>query len=268
MLKKIFLVLCLLLLYVYHEGTAFASGWLQEKSDHFAVFYSYKEDSQTARKILRQAEKYYRSIASQIGYSRYTNFWTWNERVKIIIFKNQKQFAEKTGQPLWSRGYSSSHSKLFQSRLIVTYRQEEDFIKGLLPHEISHLILRDFIGFDKPIPVWFDEGVAQLQQESRLIMARQLMKSVVKQNRQLPLKTLFSMNVYQQNNQDIVALFYAQSVSIVEFLITKYGRSAFKRLCRQLRDGRNFEEALRIAYPSGAKSIEELQQRWSNYLLH
>src|SRR3989338_3309344 len=89
-----------------------AETWQQIKEKHFVVLYNFKEDARAAELVLRRAEEYYNKNASQIGYSRYSNFWTWDERVKIIIFPDQNTFLQTTGQPAWSKGYSSRDSKL------------------------------------------------------------------------------------------------------------------------------------------------------------
>ena len=46
-----------------------------------------------------------------------------------------------------------------------------------------------------------------------------------------------------------------------------HGIDAFHRLCREMRDGRSFEEALANAYPSSVSSLAELETRWLEYLL-
>lgn len=50
-----------------------------------------------------RAEEYYHKIAYQIGYARYGNFWTWNDRVRIIVYPDQKVFMMETQQPFGQR---------------------------------------------------------------------------------------------------------------------------------------------------------------------
>ena len=239
---------------------------MEERGEHFVVLYDFKEDQGQARRVLRAAETDYKKIASQIGYSRYSDFWMWDERVKIIIFKDQETFISQTGQPPWSRGYAARDSELFQSRIIVTYRQEEDFLEGLLPHEISHLVLRDFIGFDRTIPIWFDEGIAQLQEANKTVIANRLMRKLIPQENYIPLDTLLSWDIREEKDQWKVILFYAQSLCVVDFLIRQYGSRAVGDLCRNLEAGDGFPEALRKAYPSSIDSVKKLEERWVRYM--
>ena len=139
----------------------------KEKGIHFIVWYSSDESSSWARSILRAAEAYYRRIADNINYSRYRNFWTWDERVNIVVYQSKETFLKMTNQPAWSIGGAFREETLLKTKMIVTFKQEEGFFDGILPHEISHLILGDFIGFEKTIPLWFNEGVAQLQERRK-----------------------------------------------------------------------------------------------------
>ncbi len=61
-------------------------GWLKFEGDHFVVLCASSDDEDMAHDILNHAEDYYNDIADDIGYSRYHNFWTWDNRVKIILF--------------------------------------------------------------------------------------------------------------------------------------------------------------------------------------
>ncbi len=249
------------------EDMPLPGDWQELKGKHFVVIYSLEGNRKSARTILRRAEEYYDKIARSIGYSRYAHFWTWEERVKIVIFPDQDTFRSATGQPAWSLGYAVRDSQLFRSRIIVTYRHEFDFLDGLLPHEISHLIIRDFIGFEAEIPVWFDEGVAQLFDADKKIQARDFMQNMVEAGSYVPFSILHSWDVRREKDPQKVMVFYAQSVSVVDFLITRYGSDAFGRLCREMKDGKNFEEALRSAYTNTIDSLADLEAKWLGYLV-
>src|SRR5271170_7898738 len=108
------------------------AGWLSSEGDHFVVLYPTSDDEDMAHDILNHAEEYYNDIADDIGYSRYQNFWTWNNRVKIIFFPDQASYEKATGQPPWSNGFASIYSELFQSRIIVSYRDQPNFTEVIL----------------------------------------------------------------------------------------------------------------------------------------
>ncbi len=135
--------------------------WKIIKDVHFEIYYPIADSGEMPRIILRKAEESYSKIAERIGYARYRNFWTWDERVKIVYYSTQEAYVASTGQPAWSKGLSFSHFSPMPLRMIVSFQGQDNFVEAILPHEISHLILHDYIGPKRMIPLWFDEGVAQ-----------------------------------------------------------------------------------------------------------
>jgi hypothetical protein len=241
-------------------------GWLQFKGDHFVVLCASSDDEDVSRDILNHAEDYYNDIADDIGYSRYHNFWTWDNRVKIILFHDQGSYVRETGQPPWSQGFASIYSELFKSRIIVAYRDQPDFLNVILPHEITHLILHDFIGFDRPIPRFFDEGVAQLEQKDDSLSHMDVVSHLITGGNIIPLQELLTYDLAaHKNDVRSVSIFYVESLYIVDFLVKTYGKDAFKEICRQLRDGKSFETALKDTYYPTIDSMQTLQQKWFDY---
>jgi len=241
-------------------------GWFKAEGDHFVVLYPLSEDEDTAQGILNHAEDYYNDIADDIGYSRYHNFWTWNNRVKIILFEDHGSYVRQTGQPPWSQGFASIYSELFRSRIIVSYKDQPNFIEVILPHEITHLILHDFIGFDRPIPRFFDEGVAQLEQKDDSLSHMDVMARLITGGNIIPLQDLLTYDLQaHKNDAKSVSIFYVESLYIVDFLIKTYGKDAFKEMCRHLRDGDTFEQALKSSYYPTLDSMQTLQEKWEDY---
>ncbi len=239
--------------------------WLSMKDSHFIVYFQEERDTPIARKILREAEKYYQRIGTTIGFTRYGDFWTWDNRARIFLFASKETFLTETGQPEWSTGYVNKDAVAIIGRMIVTYRQEENFFDGLLPHEIGHLILHEFIK-DARIPSWFDEGIAQLYEAGKPEQAFRAMKPLVSRGQFIHFRDLMRWDVQQQQDPFNVTLFYAQSVTIVDFLIKRYGSDAFGRLCRNMRDGKSLEEALDKVYPNTVPTLSDLEQKWVSFM--
>jgi len=261
---RIFLVVFLLC----QGGSVKASteAWHNINGKHFIVYYEKSSDRTDAQVVLRSAEKYYKKIGSRIGYTRYKKFWTWDERVKILLFHDQRSFLENTGQPSWSVGYAARDMHLFKTKVIVTYKREHNFYNALLPHEISHLILHDFLT-PHSVPVWFDEGVAQLPEKGKSEIANQTIKVLVSRGRHIPLEGFLRLNIRKDPNPNHATVFYAQGLSIVDFLIKKYGSSAFRELCRNMRDGKSFEMALKNATSNRVGTIADLEKQWIAHVL-
>jgi len=239
--------------------------WRLLRGRHFVVYYDPSVSASTAADILRAGEEYYREIGEVVGFTRYSDFWTWDQRAKIFIFSDQRSFQQRTGAPSWSTGYADRDSYLFQSRAIVTYLQEAGWIEGLLPHEISHLILHDFIPTEN-LPVWIDEGIAQLFEKDKHVMADRIMRSLVRRGQSIPLRVLNRWDIRQETDAVKVEVFYAQSLSLVRFLREEFGYENFCRFCRSLRDGKSLEEALQSAYPVKIRGLDDLQAQWRSFI--
>ncbi|NTV28812.1 MAG: hypothetical protein HGA80_01900 [Candidatus Omnitrophica bacterium] len=236
------------------------------QGDHFIVKYLLADERENALRILQRAEDYYKRVADGIGYSRYQEYWTWERRVNIVLYPDQMSYARFTGQPVWSKGYASRDSRLFHSKVVVSYDDQPDFLEEILPHEITHLMVWDFLGFTRKVPIWFEEGLAQLEEQGKRDVVQEAMQGVVAAGNAIPFTTFNSLNITSIQDQTRVSLFYAQSLSIVDFMLTRYGKDAFRHFCRELRQGGEFEESLARAYPAIFRTLFDLEWKWKNYL--
>ena len=240
-------------------AAALATEWTELKGDHFIIYYV-KEDA-FAKETLRYAEGYYSRIASDLGYARVSNFWQWDNRVKIYIYPTEEEYVKISGEPAWSKGVAN-----YTKKEITSFVWSKGFQESLLPHEIGHLIFRDFVGFKGEVPLWLDEGVAQWQEPSARRIARRAGRQVVTDRQAVPF-TDFTKTIQMEGKSDKeIRYFYMQALSVVDYMIGRHGTDAFSDFCRQLRDGKSLDEALRFAYPSGILNLDDLQEKWIKYV--
>jgi len=273
-------------LLVFFSVLSFAKqDWTQLNSDHFIVYYQYT-DKNFAADVARKAEEYYNSIADNLGYVRYSNFWKWDKRVKIYIYPDHSSYLLATNQQSWSHGVADYFKKE-----IISYAWGKDFLKSLLPHEMGHLIFRDFVGFKSDIPLWLDEGVAQWEESELKAQRLSLGKQQVSKNIILPIRTMIALDIrkietdqqikiegmaldngqipiLEMDGSSLVNIYYLQAFSLVGFLMERYGAESFVVFSRQLRDGKTINDALKFAYPQQLRSIEQLEKQWKQYLLN
>ena len=283
-LKKPLLIIWFFLFVIFLSvSTGFCKeDWQEQKGEHFIVYFI--RDAAFARDVLDKAEVYYTRIASGLGYSRYSEFWTWDKRVKIYIYPNRDSYLRATGQARWTEGIAD-----YTNKRIISYEWSRGFMDALLPHEMAHLIFRDFVGFKGEVPLWLDEGVAQWTEEWK----REAMKAAIKQllsaNSMISLKDMIKLDVRRvkegesvklhsipdkdgnrkvivYNAGDLIKTYYIQSVSLVGFLVERYGSNDFTKLCRELRDGKSLEGALRSTYSVYLTSISDLENKWIRYI--
>lgn len=242
-----------------HNALAFdEKGWKVEKSTHFIVYYRDAAEN-FVNQVIEKAEEYYKSIAEDLGFTRY-NFWLWDNRAKIYIYNDAQDYQSRTGKPSWSGGVAYYHEKV-----IETYPWAQGFFQSLLPHELGHIIFREFIGAQSNAPVWLDEGVAMYQEKYRRKNLRSKLLEVIGQNKLIPLSKLSEMNIMFVKDKDVVELYYSEALSVVEYLMTHFGKDNFVRLAKALKERKTFDQAIEEAYRV-FKNIDELHKGWLRYI--
>jgi hypothetical protein len=253
-MRKIIFFLIFFCLFGISAG---AQDWQTEKSTHFIVYYK-NAPSEFIRRLIDKSEDYYNKIASDLGYRRY-DFWLWDERAKIYIYDNAADYQKGTGQPAWSGGAAQVKTKT-----ITTFAGSEGFFETVLPHEMGHIIFREFVGPDnRAIPLWLEEGAASYQEKNKYAQAKAFLKRAKKNGTFMPLEKLSGFNL-QAADDPAAQLFYVEAYSIVDFLIKEYGSDNFMLFCQNLRDKKNLEKAFVSSYPFN--SLSELDAAWQKYL--
>lgn len=239
------------------SGTAlFAAGkfWQVAKSKHFIVYYRGEISNRYVNKVVRKAEYYYDHVTDYLGYRRF-NFWTWDNRCEVYLYKNRHEYLEATGSEEWSR----AHVNIVEKK-INTYVDQDDFFDTILPHEIGHVVFREFVGFNTELPLCLDEGVACAQEkgnDNRLKLA----KAMVGWGVNIPFEVLFKMD---KSSLTIPLVFYSESSSILNFLLERFGRDKFTTFCRRVRDGDHWEDALLWIYRFD--NMADFEQEWLSFL--
>ncbi|MBT3191881.1 MAG: hypothetical protein HN341_04935 [Verrucomicrobia bacterium] len=249
-------VVCLVLLLsgCYAHAKASDNAWHELKGKHFII--AFKSDSVDSSEVLRHAEAYYSSIVKLLGFRRLDNFWLWERRARIKLYASHQEFIRETGAPSWAVAKAN-----FRHRTIEAFGSSALFLESRLPHEMAHLIFREYTGFDGAIPLWLDEGVAQWCERAGSRRPRKPLREWI------PLRTLTRMDVHASRDARLVRLFYDEAASLVQFLVEVHGRDRFARFCRQLRDGKTLDGALRFTYPKTLSTMEQLEQQWSAWQL-
>ena len=253
-------LICFLYASSYALESVAAPAWKEEKGEHFIVFYM--NESAKPKEVLRKAEFYYNRIADDLGYARHSNFWSWDKRVKIFIYADGASYRASTGQPDWSHGMASYYDKEIHS-----IEGTADFLDSVLPHEITHLIFRDFVGFKGEIPLWLDEGVAQWEEDQKRAEALAMMPQIVLGGYGMTVKRLMQTDIRGEKDPVRVAAFYTQAISLVDYLVRTHGTASFTVFCRELRDGKSLEEALRGAYPGTLSNLDDLETKWIKHVM-
>ena len=240
-------------------ATAFCAQeeWNTAKGTHFVVYYR-AATAEFAGKVVAEAERQYEKITDDLGFLR-LDFWLWDNRARIYICDDAKQYQELTKMPAWSAG-----GVLPKDKVIYLILDKSSLFESVLPHEVGHIIFREFVGFDNPaVPVWLDEGAASYQEE-RAVFRAVLAPLARKRGGLIPLDRLSSLNPHDMTDRAAVEQFYAEAASVIDFLIHSFGKENFVLFCRSLRDTRDLDKALSYSY--SIRDIRELDRQWQAYI--
>jgi len=110
---------------------------------------------------------------------------------------------------------------------------------------MAHIVLREFIGFGTPAPLWFDEGAACANEEMSNERYIPYAKRLLAENKYIPIQSLERLTYATMDPE----IFYPEAAALLVFLLEHYkGRTDFVEFCRELRDGTPFYEAMRKVY--------------------
>src|SRR5262249_41277369 len=107
-------------------------------------------------------------------------------------------------------------SRVLARRIDLHCDDVSNMLIGVLPHETTHVILAGQFG-EQPIPRWADEGIAVLTEPREKVEKHLRNLGRCRQdNSLLSVKQLMTMADYPEPRY--ICAFYAQSVSLVEYL--------------------------------------------------
>jgi hypothetical protein len=229
--------------------------WFTYKSPHFIISYQHGVSKQYAKDFSRKCEKYYDVITDRFGFNRF-DFWTWENRAKIYIYKDRKTYIKATGRAVWSGAAVN-----IETKFISTFKHHKNFFDTALPHELAHIILREFIGRKARVPLWFEEGVATTNEKDSYLRYFLFAKGFIDNELYIPIP---DMDRVRPGKIRVPSIFYATSAALIIFLLDKYKKKKFAIFCKELRDGSKFYEAMYKVYE--IKDPEDLNEKFLLYM--
>jgi hypothetical protein len=133
--------------------------------------------------------------------------------------------------------------------------------KRALAHEIAHLVTDQMT--ENPynsIPVWLDEGISMYAEGELETDYEYSLEAAVVGKSLISVQSLCSpFSVYSDKSY----LSYAESYSIVAFLIENYGQQKMHQLLTVFKNGSTYDNALISVYGFDLSGLNDL---WQNYI--
>jgi RNA polymerase sigma factor (sigma-70 family) len=223
------------------------TGWSVAVTSNFRLFH--KLTRQKAEEIAQKAERTRAVIARKWFGAAEAN---WRRRCDLYVHDDASNLI---GPPTGHSTMESKDGRVSSMRMDL-FQKQKGMLTTVLPHEMTHVVL--WTRFVRS-PRWADEGMAILAEPSENVQA--LLGNLEKyrhENRLFSVRTLMQHLDYPQKD---LKVFYAQSVSLVQFLMHEGGR---KTLIQFLTDGREkgYEAAVREHY---GWTMAVLEDKWREY---
>ncbi|MBL8796508.1 MAG: hypothetical protein JNM56_21590 [Planctomycetia bacterium] len=233
-----------------------SDGWSRTETPNFRIYHNQSQD------VAEQAAQIAERTRSDMGRKWFGGLKEdWNPRCDLFLHATAQDYSRVTGVAANSPGHSSIRSegtRVLSRRIDLHCEDAANMLKAVLPHETTHVILAGQYG-EQPVPRWADEGIAVLT-EPRDKVERHLrnLTRCRQESTLFHVRQLMQLNDYPEPRR--ISAFYAQSVSLVDYLTTQKGPQV---LTDFLRDAQKtgYEQALNRHY--GFRTFDDLHQRWS-----
>ena len=181
-----------------------------------------------------------------------------SEPINIYIYASKQDLlgALEPKAQEWTGGRALSEQGLIILQVEPT-RSGLVWAERALPHELSHLVVGQVT--ENPygdIPHWLDEGLAMRAEGELSVEFRRSLDTAVRENKLISLRSLAS-NFPTDSERAVLS--YAESYSVVSFILRQYGRDKMAELLGIFREGATYDDALQRAL---GIDLDGLEREW------
>lgn len=237
---------------VRHVGRQ--GNWNLTETTNFRFYHQVSQE--VAEKAARDAE------ATRLAMTRKWFNETptaWQPKCDVYLHPTGQDYAQATQQSPSVPGHSTiqNEGERIISRRIDLHVDDPNALIGVLPHETTHVVLAGRFG-PKPLPRWADEGLAVLSEPTDRIQ-RHLNTLPKHYQDGLLFKVAHLVKMEDYPDARSVPAFYAQGVSLCDYLVSKRGPLVFTDF---LRDGMRSGWDAAVQRHYGMQGCAELEQKW------
>ncbi|MCC6749267.1 MAG: hypothetical protein IT371_16510 [Deltaproteobacteria bacterium] len=229
--------------------------WRVHESRSFRVLYL---DGELAPRLAAAAE------AARV---RLYRDWTgrapalaWSPRCDLYLYRSTEELVQMTGGDpkagsAQARPARLSPGQMLERRINVA-ADDDGLFETTIPHEVTHVLSAELLA-GQPLPRWADEGMAMLAESERDQRRREeTLRARLRRAAPFRLRDLVRMGY---PDEEYMSLFYAQSVSVVRYLVRLGGRPT---LLAFLRTAGRYGVDYGLRYHYGLGGLTDLESRW------
>ena len=212
----------------------------------------YQGDQSFAQELMLAAQQSLARLAEDTGAEL-------EKTVKLYIYANTQDLQGAMIYPQeWTGGVAFTR---YGVMAIGIAPGNVDWGKRAVAHELTHLVIHQItLNPYIDLPVWLDEGLAMHTEGPLEAVFSSSLSGAIAENRLISVRSLSSpFSAYAEES----VLSYAQSYSLVDFLITNYGRGKMLELLNTFRQGSSYDGALEGVYGFDMDGLDAL---WRDYV--
>jgi hypothetical protein len=187
-----------------------------------------------------------------------------DDPINIVLYGSVSDFSEALpyNSPEWIGGFADPSQNLIVAGISPGDGAATEMGR-MLTHEVVHLLVAQATlnPFNGP-PRWLDEGLAINYQEVQEERFRRVLNLAVDDGRLIPLPALRSSF---PSDPDLAIQSYAQSESVVQFLIEEYGHESVAAILDVYQEGVSHRAAVERAMGMTLEDIDEEWKAWLDY---
>ena len=216
------------------------------------TLYWYEGEKSFAQEIMATAQQASERLAEDTG--AYVE-----KPVEIYIYANS---SDLRGAMIYPQEWTGGVAFTRHSTIAIGIAPDKlDWGKGAIAHELAHLVIHQMT-FNPygGLPTWLDEGLAMYAEGELSLGFAAYLDRAIAENSLISVRSLSSpFSAYAEESY----LSYAQSYSLVEFLIGNYGQGKMLELLNTFRQGSSYDAALEKVYGFDTEGLDTL---WRDYV--
>jgi hypothetical protein len=215
------------------------------------TLYWYRGDRSFAQELMTVAQQ------ALVRLNEYTSAEL-EEPVKLYIYANAQDLQGSMIYPQeWTGGVAFTRYGIMA---IGIAPENLDWGIRAIAHELTHLVIHQItLNPYSDLPTWLDEGLAMNTEGPLEPAFYSTLDAAIGAGTLISVQSLSSpFSAFPQT----ASLSYAQSYSLVEFLITNYGKERMFELLETFREGSSYDGALERVYGFDTDGLDALWQDW------
>jgi Tol biopolymer transport system component len=233
--------------------------WLMHKTEHFHIYY-YKSEKVLVPFAADILEESYKRLKKRFNYKERKN----EEEIPVILYKSHPDFQGTNvildRIPEGVGGFA----EIFKNRIVIPFNGSYYDFRHVLHHELVHIFQYRILygrginairrAMTTRIPLWFIEGMAELESQGWDQSAETYIRDAVLNNKLFTISQLSRIGGYP---------IYKEGQSILYYIREKYGEEKIGEIMSKLKLTNSFEGAISSVL---GIDINRLNSEWTKEL--